>query len=85
MDATPQAPKAADDDNLFNLGGTQVLGGKTLMDLTSPMAPPSSINIKSELERLSSTQIFNKSTSAAFCHPVVNNGGFFTMNSSAAH
>ncbi len=53
------------------------------LDLLSPMAP-TAINLKSDLDRLSVTQTFNKSVSA-FSHPVVNNGGFYTTNSSAAH
>lgn len=45
---------------------------------------PITANIKSEFDRFSATQTFNKSVSA-FSYPVVNNGGYFTQNSSAAH
>jgi len=69
------------DDSLFNLGGTQVI---SKLDLASPMMP-SSININSELGKLSSTQNFTKSVSQIGNHPVVNNGGFYTKNSSIAY
>lgn len=45
---------------------------------------PLSVGIKTELDRLSSTQNFTKSVVHISTHPVVMSGGFLTKNSSLA-